>query len=159
CCCAHLAPARAPVQARSCDKMSAPFLGEETMKPELALLVWSVLLTFVQMLLAVAGATAQVGLPALAGNREGLAPCTGWAGRAARAHHNMLENLVLFAALVLVAAVAGRTNSVTLLGAQLFFWARLAYAVVYVAGIPWLRTLAWLISVVGLIIIFAQLVK
>ena len=55
------------------------------MKPELALLVWSVLLTFVQMLLAVAGATAQVGLPALAANREGLAPCTGWAGRATRA--------------------------------------------------------------------------
>ena len=84
------------------------------MKPELAFVVWAVVLTFVQMLLAVSGATLQVGLPALAGNREGLAPCTGWAGRAARAHHNMLENLVLFAALVLVAVVAGRTNSVTL---------------------------------------------
>src|SRR5919108_1701017 len=109
------------------------------MKPELALLVWAAVLTFVQMLIAVLGATAQVGLPALAGNREGLAPCTGWAGRAARAHHNMLENLVLFAALVLAAVVAGRTNATTLLGAQIFFWARLAYAVVYVAGIPWLR--------------------
>ena len=127
------------------------------MKPELAFVVWAVVLTFVQMLLAVSGATSQVGLPALAGNREGLAPCTGWAGRAARAHHNMLENLVLFAALVLVAAVAGRTNSVTLLGAQLFFWARLAYAVVYVAGIPWLRTALWLVSVIGLALIFSQL--
>ena len=88
------------------------------MKPELALLIWAVVLTFVQMLLAVMGATLQVGLPALAGNREALAPCTGWAGRAARAHHNMLENLVLFGALVLVAVVAGRTNGTTLLGAQ-----------------------------------------
>jgi len=127
------------------------------MKPELALLVWAVVLTFVQMLLAVMGATLQVGLPALAGNREALAPCTGWAGRAARAHHNMLENLVLFAALVLVALLAGRTNSTTLLGAQLFFWARLAYAVVYVAGIPWLRTALWLVSVIGLALLFSQL--
>src|SRR5204862_5797923 len=127
------------------------------MKPELMLLVWAVLLTVVQMLVAVGGATLQIGLPALAGNREGLAPCTGWAGRAARAHHNMLENLVLFAALVLVAAVAGRTNSTTLLGAQIFVWARLAYAVIYVAGIPWLRTAAWVVSVVGLALIFLQL--
>jgi uncharacterized MAPEG superfamily protein len=109
------------------------------------------------MLIAVMGATLQVGLPALAGNREGLAPCTGWAGRAARAHHNMLENLVLFAALVLVAVAAGRTNSTTLLGAQLFFWARLVYVLVYLGGIPWLRTAVWLVSVVGLALIFSQL--
>ncbi len=126
------------------------------MKPELALLVWAVLLTFVQMLVAVTGAILQVGLPALAANREGLAACTGWAGRTARAHHNMLENLVLFAALVLVAVAAGRTNSTTLLGAQLFFWARLVYALVYLAGIPWLRTAVWLVSVVGLALIFSQ---
>src|SRR5204862_7871012 len=124
--------------------------GKKTMKPELALLAWAVLLTFVQMLLAVSGATLQVGLPTLASNREGLAPCTGWAGRAGRAHHNMLENLVLFAALVLAAALAGRTNNATLLGAQLFFWARLGYDMIYVAGIPWLRTALWVVSVVGL---------
>ena len=126
------------------------------MKPELVWLLWAVALTFAQMLIAVLGATAQVGLPALAGNREGLGACSGWAGRAARAHHNMLESLVLFAALVLVAVVSGKTNSTTLLGAQLFVWARLAYALVYLAGIPWLRTLVWLVSVVGLILIFVQ---
>jgi uncharacterized MAPEG superfamily protein len=128
------------------------------MKPELMLLVWAVLLTFVQMLIAVTGATLQVGLPALAANREGLAPCSGWAGRAARAHHNMLENLVLFAALVLVAVAAGKTNAATLLGAQIFFWARVLYAAVYLAGIPWLRTGVWTVSVVGLAIIFLQVV-
>ena len=127
------------------------------MKPELIWLLWAVALTLVQMLLAVGGATLQVGLPALAGNREGLAPCTGWAGRAQRAHHNMLESLVLFAALVLVAVVSDRTNGTTLLGAQLFFWARLVYAGVYVAGIPWLRTLVWLASVAGMLLIFSQL--
>ncbi len=128
------------------------------MQPELSLLVWAVVLTFVQMLVAVTGAFRQVGLPALAGNREGLAPFTGWAGRAQRAHRNMLENLVLFAALVLVAVVAQKTNSTTLAGAQVFFWARVAYAVIYLIGIPWLRTAVWTVSVIGLIMIFAQVV-
>lgn len=128
------------------------------MSPEITLLVWAVVLAFVQMLVAVAGATLQVGLPTLAGNRDGLAPFTGWAGRAQRAHHNMLENLLLFTALVLAAVVSQRTDSTTLLGAQIFFWARLAYALVYVIGIPWLRTGVWAVSVVGLIMIFSRLV-
>ncbi len=127
------------------------------MKLELALLVWSVALAFVQMLVAASAATLQVGLPKLAGNRDNMPPLTGWAGRAERAHLNMLESLVLFAALVLVALVAGKTNAMTALGAQLFFWARLVYALVYLAGVPWVRTAVWLVSVIGLILIFAQL--
>ena len=127
------------------------------MKPELMLLAWSVLLAFVLMLVAVAGHTLQVGLPALAGNREGLPPATGWAGRAARAHRNMIENLVLFAALILIATLSNRTDSMTLLGAQIFFWARLVYAFVYLAGTPWLRTGVWFVSVIGLALIFFAL--
>jgi len=118
-----------------------------------------VVLTVVQMLAAVQGAFNQVGLPRLAGNREGMPEITGWGGRAARAHRNMLESLVLFAELVLVAVAAGKTNDMTLLGAQIFFWARLAYAVIFIAGIIWLRTVVWFVSIAGLIVIFAQLVK
>jgi uncharacterized MAPEG superfamily protein len=127
------------------------------MKPELMLLAWAVILTLVQMLVAASGAALQYGVMPLFGNREGLAPLTGWAGRAQRAHRNMLENLVLFAALVLVCAAANKTNATTLLGAQLFLWARLAYAVIYLAGVPYLRTAAWLVSVIGLVLIFLQL--
>jgi uncharacterized MAPEG superfamily protein len=127
------------------------------MKPELMMLVWAVALAFAQVLVAVMGAMMQVGLPALAGNHENFPAITGWAGRARRAHANMLENLVLFAALVLVAVVAGKTNDKTLLGAEIFVWARLAYAVVYCAGIPWVRTLTWFVSVVGMVMIFCQL--
>jgi uncharacterized MAPEG superfamily protein len=129
------------------------------MKPELTLLVWAVALTFLQMLVAAQGSYFQVGLMRLVGNRENMPEGAGWRGRARRAHLNMLENLVLFAALVLVAVVAGKTNDTTLLGAQIFFWARLAYALIYVAGVLWLRTLVWFTSVIGLIMIFAQLVK
>ena len=129
------------------------------MKPELNLLVWAVVLTVVQMLVAAQGAMNQVGFMRLVGNREGMPEITGWGGRAARAHRNMLENLVLFASLVLVAVVVGKTNDMTLLGAQIFFWARLAYAAIFVAGIIWVRTAAWLVSMAGLIVIFAQIMK
>ena len=128
------------------------------MTPEMMYLVWAAALTFVQCLIAVMGAQQQFGLPKLAGNREGLPEVKGWAGRATRAHRNMLESLVLFAVLVLVAQIAGVRNGMTLLGAELFFWARVAYAVVYVAGIPWLRTAAWGVSIVGLLLIFLQLI-
>src|SRR6185503_9865910 len=127
------------------------------MKPELMLLAWAVVLTLVQMLIAATGAASQYGPMPLFGNREGLPALTGWAGRAQRAHRNMLENFALFAALVLVAVISGRTNATTLLGAQLFLWARLAYAVIYLAGVPYLRTAAWLVSIVGLVLIFLQL--
>jgi uncharacterized MAPEG superfamily protein len=127
------------------------------MTPELHLLVWTVVLTFVQMLVAVTAANTQIPLTTLAQNRENLPELTDWAGRAQRAHRNMLENLPLFIGLVLVAHIAGRANPMTLLGAQLFFWARLVYAVVYVAGVPWVRTAVWAVSAVGLILIFLQL--
>ena len=127
------------------------------MKPELMLLVWAVVLTLVQAVVAVHGALMQVGLPALAGNREGMPDIKGWGGRASRAHRNMLENLVLFAVLVLVAVAAGKTNDTTLLGAQIFLWARVAYAAVYIAGLPWIRTGIWAVSVAGLVMIFLQL--
>ena len=128
------------------------------MSLELELLVWSVALAFAQCLLAVTGAMLQVGLPMLAGNREKMPAITGWAGRAERAHRNMLQSLVLFAALVLTAQVTGRLDATTALGAQLFFWARLAYVAVYVIGLPWVRTAVWAVSVIGLVLIFVRLV-
>jgi uncharacterized MAPEG superfamily protein len=129
------------------------------MKPELNLLVWSTALAVVQVLVAVTGAFTQVGLMKLVGNREDMPRLVGWVGRAERAHLNILQNLVLFAVLVLVAVLTNRTNDMTLLGAQLFFWGRIAYALIYLAGIQWLRTLSWLVSVIGLVLIFLQLIK
>jgi len=128
------------------------------MKIELTLLVCATALAFVQVLIAVLAAIAQVGLPALLGNREDMPQLTGLAGRAERAYRNMFESLLLFAALVLVAAVAGKTNAQTLLGAQIFVWARLAYGVIYLLGIPMARTLAWGVAVIGLFLIGVQLV-
>jgi len=129
------------------------------MSPDLQYLLYSVILAFIQVLVAAMGANGQVGLNTLAGNREGLPEITGWAGRARRAHLNMVENLVLFAALVLIVATAGKANAMTALGAMIFFWARLAYVVIYLAGIAWLRTLVWFVSVIGMAIIAYELLK
>src|SRR5437868_13110712 len=101
------------------------------MKPEMMLLLWAVVLTFVQMLISAQGAFNQVGLVTLAGNRDNMPVITGWAGRARRAHLNMIENMVLFSALVFLVIAAGKTNQMTVLGAELFFWGRLAYALIY----------------------------
>ena len=127
------------------------------MKPEMILLLWAVALAFVQVLVAVTGAFLQVGLPMLAGNRDKLPEITGWAGRAHRAHRNMMENLPLFIALVFVGVAVQKSNEMTVLGAQLFFWGRFAYALLYTGGIAWLRTGAWFVSVIGMILMFVQL--
>ncbi len=128
------------------------------MTPEIIFLLWSAALTLLLAIIAASAATLELGLPRLAGNRENMPELAGWAGRAQRAHRNMLENLVLFAIVVLAARLTNVSNAVTLLGAQLFFFGRIAHAILYVAGIPWLRTLAWLVSVVGIAMIFWQVV-
>ena len=127
------------------------------MPHDLQMLVWSTALSVVQMLIAVLIATGQVGLPKLAGNREDLPPYTGWALRAQRAHLNMLESLAIFAIVVIVAQLTGRANATTALGATLFLWARVGYAIVFLAGIPWVRTLLWLVSIVGIVLVLGQL--
>lgn len=127
------------------------------MPHDLQMLVWSAALAIVQMIIAVLIAISAVGLPTLAGNRDGLPPFTGLALRAQRAHLNMLESLAIFAIFVLVAQLTGRANATTALGATLFFWARVAHAIIYLAGIPWLRTAAWAVSLVGIIMVGSQL--
>ncbi len=127
------------------------------MSVDLQMLVWSAALALVQVVISVIGAQSQVGLPFLAGNREGMPALTGWAGRAQRAHMNLLESLVAFAIVVLVAQATNRTNEMTALGAQLFFFGRLAYALIYLAGIAWLRTAAWAVSIAGIVLVMSQL--
>lgn len=81
------------------------------------------------------------------GNREELPQPTPLAGRADRAAKNMLENLVLFLAAFTVAHAAGKNET---MGAAIFFFARVAYWLVYLAGIPYLRTVLWAVGLVGM---------
>ena len=70
----------------------------------------------------------------------------GWYGRAKAAHRNAVENLVPFAALVLVARVGGVTGEQTAMAAVVYFWARVAHVIVCTLGIPVARTIAFVIA-------------
>lgn len=127
------------------------------MTTDLMYLVWAVALAIVQLLVAVAGSMTQVPITALVGNREPPIELKGWVGRAQRAHRNMLESLLLFVALVLTAQVTGKADETTAMGAGVFFYARLAYAAIYCLGIAWVRTIAWTIAMIGLLMILLRL--
>jgi uncharacterized MAPEG superfamily protein len=127
------------------------------MPVELKMLGWSVVLGLVHIVFAVTLAWKQRGLLWAPGNRDGDAPLTGLAGRAERANRNFLETFAFFAAAVLAVVVGQCANETTALGAQLYFWARVVYLPVYAFGIPFLRTLVWTASVVGLVMVLCGL--
>jgi uncharacterized MAPEG superfamily protein len=123
---------------------------------ELAVINWALI---VAASLIRANAWKPSGLMAAMGNRDGVAEATGLAGRTDRAAKNMLENLVLFTALALAASAGGVTDPQVELGARIFFWARLVYIPIYMIGIPVARTAVWAISVIGMGLIFAAIVR
>ena len=125
------------------------------MPVELKMLAWSVVLGLAYVVFAVTLATMQRGMAWNAGNRTGEAPLTGAADRASRASRNFLETFAFFAAAVLVVVVGQCTSSTTALGAQIYFWARVLYLPIYAAGIPYVRTLVWAISVLGLVMVLS----
>ena len=127
------------------------------MTVELTMLACAVGLWFAQLLVSIAGGMTQIPPAVLAGNRDTPIERKGWVGRAERAWRNLAESLLPFAALVLVAHAAGISNDMTVMGAKLFVYARTAYAVVYIAGIPWLRTVVWTAGFAGMLMILAQL--
>ena len=127
------------------------------MSTDLTMLAYTALLTVVLAFPPVIALILAKGLAFAAGNRDAPSELPDWAERAGRAQRNMLENLPVFAALVLVAHVAGVSNETTAFGATLFFWARVAHALIYIAGIPWLRTAAFGVSLVGLLRIVGEI--
>ena len=122
---------------------------------ELAVINWALI---VAASLIKARAWTPRGMKAALGNREEDVDCHGFPARTERAAKNMLENMVLFTALALVASIGGVTDPHVELGARIFFWARLVYIPVYMIGIPVARTGVWAISVVGMGMIFGAIV-
>lgn len=122
------------------------------------MLVWTALLCLLLPTVYLVGRSAAPGGLAWGfGNRDSRLDASAWTHRAERAHANLVENLPAFAILVLVAHVAGKSNATTALGATLFFWGRVAHALVYVAGIPYVRTAAFFVGTAGELLILSQL--
>ncbi len=86
-------------------------------------------------------------------------PVPAWGRRADRTLMNAVETFAPFAAIVIVAHLAGKTNETTAFWAVWFFWMRLGHAIVYLTGIPYLRTLLFTLGYVAVLAIFWQVIK
>ncbi len=128
------------------------------MTPELTYLVWSVVLLLAHLALMSVFKTVDIGMAKGLGPRDGDASPKGlFAQRLIRAYDNYLETWPAFIALALVLAVAGAGTATSALGAAVWFWARVAYIPVYAFGIFGLRTVIWVVSLVGLLMMLAPL--
>lgn len=113
------------------------------MTTELTYLAWVTILTavmwvpYILNMIMVRGVVNAVGYP------ENPLPLAPWANKMKAAHYNAIENLVVFATLVLILNAAGISNAVTLTACMTYFWARVVHFVAYALAIPWVRTLAF----------------
>lgn len=127
------------------------------MSTELLMLTYSTIL-FLVIILAQAGlAIRQNGLMAQAGSRDDLPEPSVLRKRLQRLSANFQENLVMFAAVVLVASAAGVSNESVAMGACIFFYTRAAHAVVYAFGWPLVRPLFYFASLYGIVLILLEL--
>lgn len=127
--------------------------------PFLPLIGWSVVLLVVHILLQGFTATRELGSQWNAGPRdEGRKPSGHLAGRADRASANFRETYPAFVALALALVFKGEAAGFGLYGAWIWFICRIIYVPLYLAGIPYIRSLVWIGSLAGLACMFFNLV-
>jgi uncharacterized MAPEG superfamily protein len=121
---------------------------------EVQMLCWSAVLGLVQLLISTTLAVNDRGLRYATGPHDTPAPPVKvLTGRLLRAFANFRETFVYFAVAVLLVTLLNKTSATTALGAQLYFWARLVYVPIYAAGISFVRTAVWTVSVIGLVMV------
>ena len=131
-----------------------------TSSAELKLLVAAVVIGLVQLVwMVVAGAGGNRDLPWLVGPRDDARPMTGAAARLERAFRNFLETFPLFAAALIAALMAGKQGPLTLWGSGLYVVSRALYVPAYAAGLPWVRTLIWAVSLAGVAMVIVAFFK
>jgi len=128
------------------------------MTSELMSLTWVVALSAVMWVPYILNTIMVRGLVDAVGYPDNPKPLAPWAERMKKAHYNAVENLVVFAALVLMLNAADVSNGTTVLACNIYFWARLVHLAVYTFGIPWLRTLSFALSWVCIVALIWQLI-
>lgn len=116
------------------------------MKTELLYLAWVTALTGLLWVPYILDRIAVWGLADTVGYPENPKPQSPWARRMMKAHLNAIENLVVFATLVLAAQAANITNDVTATACIVYFWARVVHLAAYTFAVPWVRTLAFAVG-------------
>lgn len=128
------------------------------MSTDLKMLAWTAAFTaliWLPYILARIMASGLVPTLTYAADRD---PLPGWAERARRAHYNAVENLAPFAAVVIVAHLTATANGATAIAAIVYFWARVVHYVGYALGAPFVRTLAFAVGWLCIIVIFVQII-
>ncbi len=128
-----------------------------TAAPELLLIGAAILVGLVQLLWAAGAARGQQDLKWAAGPRDEPMPLTGVAARLDRAFKNYMETFPFFVAAVFAAYLVAKTGPLTLWGSVLYVATRAIYVPLYAAGIPRIRSLVWLVSLVGIGMIVAAI--
>jgi uncharacterized MAPEG superfamily protein len=113
------------------------------MKTELVYLIWVTALTGILWIPYILDRIAVWGLSDTVGYPANPKPQSPWATRLMKAHSNAVENLVVFAALVLAANAVGISGGATATACAVYFWARVVHALAYTFALPWVRTLAF----------------
>lgn len=113
------------------------------MNPELTSLVWVSTFTALLWIPYVLNRMMVVGIGGTVGYPVDPPPLAPWARRMKAAHSNAVENLVVFAALIVAAQFLGVSNAVTIAASGLYLWSRILHAITYALGISWVRTLAF----------------
>lgn len=119
------------------------------MTTEVTMLVGCVLIFFVLTVVQASAGTVRFGMWRQLGNRDDNPNPDGFHARASRAVANHVEGLAIFTPLALAAVALNGSNATTVLGSQMFFAGRLAHAGFYLAGTPVARTVAFMLSTVG----------
>lgn len=126
---------------------------------ELTILAWTLVLALVQVLLPAMLRTRETGTYYNAGPRDEPRPPVGRiTGRLMRAQSNLFETLPVFAAAILIAHMVGREGTLTHRGAWLYLIARIVYVPLYVAGIPYIRSCVWLVSLGGILLVLIPII-
>lgn len=132
-------------------------LGDRQLTTELTILGWSIILLFVHIALQSQMATSDRGIGWNAGPRDGTpAPLGRYAGRAQRASANFRETWPVYIALALGLALTGRSGGMAATGAWVWFLARVAYVPLYLFGVRYVRSLAYLVSMIGLVMMLIR---
>ena len=129
------------------------------MKIELSYLVYVTVFTGLLWVPYILDRVATRGLLDAVGYPENPKPQSPWAQRLIKAHFNAVENLVVFAALVLAAVAAGISTSVVASACTVYFWARVVHALAYTFAVPWVRTLAFTVGFLAQAVIAWQILS
>jgi len=127
------------------------------MKTELLYLVWTTVFTGLLWVPYIVDRSMVRGLIDAVGYPENPKPQSPWAQRLMKAHANAVENLVLFAALVLTAHALDLSGGAIATAAAVYFWARVVHAAAYTFAVPWVRTLAFAVGWFALAVIAWQI--